>query len=336
MKTSMKFFNNDEGVSPIVATLVLIVVAIIGAAAVGLIMSSFSTNVGQQANSGNTVNSASGTISVAGSTSMQPVITTLGQWFTANNTGVKVNVAPGGSGVGYSSVEKGMADIGMISEGIISSQKASYPNLKAYQVGSSGVVFAYNGTYGAINGSVISTTDLACIFNGTTDTTKFSDPTNWGTETGVGRSDVSGTQDTAMAYLGLTTSTWKPKDSASGNGNVLAAIMDSKAHNTKIGILDSDYAFASSSKPTVLNIYDLGAGKTYTTNSTNVINEIKNNDNSYPAGLVRPLNLITNGPASTIQQQFIQFVQSPTAANQAVFSAAYQVHVSQINSAFLQ
>jgi len=36
MKTSMKFFNNDEGVSPIVATLVLIVVAIIGAAAVGL------------------------------------------------------------------------------------------------------------------------------------------------------------------------------------------------------------------------------------------------------------------------------------------------------------
>jgi len=52
MKTSMKFFNNDEGVSPIVATLVLIVVAIIGAAAVGLIMGTFSSQVSDQANAG--------------------------------------------------------------------------------------------------------------------------------------------------------------------------------------------------------------------------------------------------------------------------------------------
>ncbi len=40
--------KNNEAVSPIVATLVLIVVAIVGAAAVGLLMGSFSNNVADQ------------------------------------------------------------------------------------------------------------------------------------------------------------------------------------------------------------------------------------------------------------------------------------------------
>ncbi len=43
----MLFNKNDKAVSPVVATLVLIVVAIIGAAAVGALLGAFSGNVGQ-------------------------------------------------------------------------------------------------------------------------------------------------------------------------------------------------------------------------------------------------------------------------------------------------
>ncbi len=59
MKTMMKFFNNDEGISPIVATLVLIVVAIIGAAAVAMILGNFSGNVSNQVADSSNVTSKS-------------------------------------------------------------------------------------------------------------------------------------------------------------------------------------------------------------------------------------------------------------------------------------
>src|SRR5271157_3719245 len=117
-----RFFINDEGVSPIIATLVLIVVAIIGAAAVGLIMSNFSSSVSNQANAGNTASQSSTTLTVAGSGGMQPTIYQIAQWYNTNTTGVKADVIGGNTGVsdtgvGFMSVEKEIADIGMVNEG---------------------------------------------------------------------------------------------------------------------------------------------------------------------------------------------------------------------------
>jgi phosphate transport system substrate-binding protein len=322
--SNVKFLNNDEGVSPIVATLVLIVVAIVGAAAVGLIMGSFSSSVSQQANSGNTAASASTTINVAGSTSMQPVITTLAQWYNANNTGVKVNVVGGGSGAGYVSVGQGIADIGMISEAPAKSQLAKYPNLKAYQVGASGVVFAD----GSGTSSTITKAELVTLFSQATST--FSITTAGGktyTEV-VDRSDVSGTQDTAMAYLGITPGAGVT--AKSGNGGVEGEI---KNKANAIGILDSDYAFGASSTDAIAaqNIDD--GSSHYIATAANVLDEIKNNNGKYAPGLIRALNLITNGPASSINEGFIQFCQSPAVAG--VFTAANQVGVTSVNPAFL-
>jgi len=328
MKSNIKFFNNDEGVSPIIATLVLIVVAIIGAAAVGLIMSNFSSSVSQQANSGNTAGQASTTISVAGSTSMQPVITQIAAWYGSNNTGVKVNVAPGGSGVGYMSVEKNMADIGMISEGINSAQLTAYPNLKAYQVGASGVAFAYaTSSVGVTNPTPA---QLATLFSNTGLPVA-------GLTASVGRSDVSGTQDTAKAFLQSVTpgSTWAPTKLANGNGGVYTEIT---TNVNEIGILDSDYAFGKTGLTLVDFSGTLGIPAATPPSWANIQKEIQQNPSTptYPAGLVRPLNLITNGPASSMSLGFIQYCQAPTTVNQNVFAAADQVHISQVASAFLE
>ncbi len=108
--------KNNEAVSPIVATLVLIVVAIVGAAAVGLLMGSFSNNVADQANSGDVAGSASNTILIAGSTTLYPANVILAQDYSAAHQGVKVTVQEGGSDAGIVAAGNQVADIGASSK----------------------------------------------------------------------------------------------------------------------------------------------------------------------------------------------------------------------------
>src|SRR5208337_4860108 len=65
--------NNDTAISPIVATLVLIVVAVIGAVAVGTILGTFSSDVSKQANANGASSAAQTEILVAGSTTIDPI-----------------------------------------------------------------------------------------------------------------------------------------------------------------------------------------------------------------------------------------------------------------------
>src|ERR1700691_3077939 len=62
-----------HAVSPVVATLVLIVVAIVGAIAVGLIMSRVASDTSNQANVGNVKGNAQETLNIGGSTTIYPV-----------------------------------------------------------------------------------------------------------------------------------------------------------------------------------------------------------------------------------------------------------------------
>ncbi|MGB7993106.1 hypothetical protein, partial [Methanoregula sp.] len=63
----MAKMSNEVAVSPIVATLVLIVVAVIGAVAVGTIMGTFSTSVQKQANAQQAASASQTEILVDGS-----------------------------------------------------------------------------------------------------------------------------------------------------------------------------------------------------------------------------------------------------------------------------
>ena len=73
MYANMKRMNNDMAVSPIVATLVLIVVAVIGAVAVGTIMGTFSTSVSKNVNAQQASSASQSEILVAGSTTVDPI-----------------------------------------------------------------------------------------------------------------------------------------------------------------------------------------------------------------------------------------------------------------------
>ena|SRR5271157_4569366 len=106
--------HNRKAVSPVIATLVLIVIAIVGAVGVGLILSSVSTSVGKQANAGNAAGQSQSTLLIGGSTTVYPVTEAAKAAFEQQ---YKVNIidAQGGSDAGMQGVLSGALDIGAAS-----------------------------------------------------------------------------------------------------------------------------------------------------------------------------------------------------------------------------
>ena len=231
--------NNDMAVSPIVATLVLIVVAVIGAVAVGTIMGTFSTSVSKQANA-NQANSASQTeILVAGSTTVNPVTLAAGALYTAANPGIKITSQAIASGAGVQAVGNGVADIGAISEPVKDAWTQQFPNLQQYQIGEGAVVVITNNNHPAnAAGVALTYGDLQDAFDtaagfGTGSYTSthggnvldWAGPYNSSGQPTVGittviRADSSGTANTFYSYLGKTGNT--PQQFTAGNTNTTA------------------------------------------------------------------------------------------------------------------
>ena len=88
-----------------------------------------------------------GQISVAGSTTVQPLAQLLGEAFTAQNPDVKIDVQGGGSSVGVKSAGQGAADIGMASREIKDSELEEYADLNIF-------VIAYDGIAAVVHPDV--------------------------------------------------------------------------------------------------------------------------------------------------------------------------------------
>jgi len=85
--------------------------------------------------------SQSAKITIAGSTSVQPVAEKLAKAYMEKHPNVKITVQGGGSSVGIKSVQQGAADIGMSSKELSPEEKG---NLKEFMIGKDGIVIAVN------------------------------------------------------------------------------------------------------------------------------------------------------------------------------------------------
>ncbi len=83
----------------------------------------------------------SGTVEIAGSTSVQPLVEDLAKAFSAKYPDVKINIQGGGSSVGVSSAADGTADIGNVSRALKDAEKAE---LKDYTIALDGITVAVN------------------------------------------------------------------------------------------------------------------------------------------------------------------------------------------------
>ena len=288
---------NENAVSPIVATLVLIVVAVIGAVAVGTIMGAFSSDVSEQVNTGDISDSSSMEILIAGSTTVQPASELLAEAYMAKKPGVKISVQGGGSGAGVTSVGMGIVDIGSASRAVKDAELANYPNLQTHQIGGSAVVLICSE---GLSLTDVIKYDIMDVYTNGTSTNMSS------VETAYARAESSGTQDTFLEWLGIEEADLHGNVTrATGNAGVLAAVART---SDAIGFVDFGYTEgAAGIKIVDLDVYGQATSKT-------ILDALKGNETAYPNGLTRPLNYITNGnPSSLIVKDYINFARSPGA-----------------------
>jgi phosphate transport system substrate-binding protein len=251
--------NNESAVSPIVATLVLIVVAVIGAVAVGTIMGTFSTDVSKQTNAGNAAGASQTQIIVAGT--WVPILAekSIAADFERLNPGINVNVQDGGSQTGIQAPAMGIADIGAVSGPmVITSAQASnsndptFRNLYYTQVGGRGLVFIQDASGVAVPGNVVSAADLNAL---------YSNVASDGTEKGIANNFSAATNVTVEQYLpnrwnnqvvfnwsGLpaynSQNTNAPNAVVNNLGpDMLASVQAGSAAHPAFGYIDACYAF---------------------------------------------------------------------------------------------
>jgi phosphate transport system substrate-binding protein len=297
-------WEDTRAVSPIVATLVLVVVAITGAAAVGTIMGTFSSDVSEQSNTGELTDASSTEILIAGSTTVQPVSELLAEAYMDDHQGVKITVQGGGSGAGVSSAGMDIVDIGAASRDPKDPELEKYPKLQTYKIGGSAVVVIVNEASGDTQATKAEINDA--YVNDTFSPTNLSDITK-----AFKRAEESGTQDTFCGWIGNDTDDFHANvEGKTGNAGVLEAV---KTTPGSIGFVD--FGFADGVDEVTMLTLD-----GYNATEKNIKDQLKDttledlSDDKYPGGkhgLTRPLNYLTNGAPSSIEQGFIDFARSP-------------------------
>lgn len=109
-----QFLLDAKAISPAIATLILIVIAAVAAAGIGIIVQKAQTNTQGQVGSQDL--SVSGTINIKGSTTVMPITIDEAAAFQKLDPAVTINIGGGGSGYGFAAVDNKMVDIGEASD----------------------------------------------------------------------------------------------------------------------------------------------------------------------------------------------------------------------------
>ena len=114
-----------------------------GLIAAGVLVASLGlAGCGGKGGSADGAGAAGGTVTIAGSTSVQPLSEAMAEVYMENNADVTVEVQGGGSGQGIKSVEEKIADIGALSRAVKEEEKGSVA--EEYEIAKDGVAVVVN------------------------------------------------------------------------------------------------------------------------------------------------------------------------------------------------
>lgn len=225
------------------------------------------------------------TLTMAGSTTVQPLAERLAEAYTAEISNVRIDVQGGGSSVGVKAAGGQTADIGMASREVKESEFTEFPNIKVFVIARDGIAIVANENV-AVND--LSVEQIRQIFSG--------EITNWKDLGGVdaniivvSREEGSGTraafEEMVLGEGALIT------DSAilqPSNGSVRTTVSTTP---DAIGYLSFGYL-----DETVKAISVDGVAPT----------ESNASNGNYP--VVRPLNMITYGEPTGELKSFIDYI----------------------------
>ena len=243
----------------------------------------------------------SGTLTIAGSTSVQPFSEVLAEKFMAKNPNVQINVQGGGSSQGVEAAISGAAGIGSSSRDLKDEEK-SKANLVVSTIAIDGVSIAVNPANRVV---ALSTEQIKNIYLGNIKNWKEVGGAD-GTITVVSREDGSGTRDafdtlvmnkeTVIASAIVQNSTGAVRTTVAGDKNAIGYVSTSKV-NEEIKALVLDGIVA---------------------------NEANIKDGTYK--LQRPFIYITKEAPTGIAKAFIDFTLSAVGQKIIVEEGAYSVN----------
>jgi phosphate transport system substrate-binding protein len=230
---------------------------------------------------------SSETITIAGSTTIQPLAELFAEEFMAKNSNVRVDVQGGGSSVGVKAAGQKTADIGMASREIKDSEMTEFPEIKVFVIARDGIAIVANADVAVDN---LTIEQIKGIFGGTI--------TNWKEVGGadaniivVSREEGSGTrsafEEMVLGEEVLMTETAILQPS---NGSIRTTVSTTP---NAVGYLSFGYL-----DDTVKAISVEGVAPT----------EENASNGSYP--VVRPLNMITFGEPQGIVKSFLDYILS--------------------------
>ena len=232
--------------------------------------------------------SLSGSISLAGSTTVQPLAEKLSEAFGTQYPQVKIDVQGGGSSVGVKSAGQGTVDVGMASREVKDSEMAEFADLIVHRIAVDGVAIVANSGV-AING--LTSEQVQAIFAG--------EITSWSEVGGpdapftvVAREEGSGTRDFFQEhFMGADKAIVDTAILQPSNGALRTTVGTTP---NSIGFLSFGYLDGSVK---ALDIDGVAATE------ANIRNE------TYSAW--RYLNLLTRGEPSGLVKAWLDYIASP-------------------------
>lgn len=264
------------------STLVLVVVAVVVALLTAGVMTLVLDNEASESET---------EITVAGSTTIQPIMNSWKEQYERETVGVTITVTGGGSGAGISQVGQGMVDIGMSSRDLKAEELESFPDLVTHVIGKDGVAVIVGSGAGVSN---LTMDQIRQIFAG--------EITNWNEVGGNNgeivvytRDESSGTRDCFESVVMGDSEITDSANQVASNG-----AMKSSVENNPYGIGYISFGYLDGLSGAQAVSVD-GVEPTV----DNVLSE------EYP--IQRSLILVTNGEPTGWTAAFLEWVLQPTA-----------------------
>jgi phosphate transport system substrate-binding protein len=243
----------------------------------------------------------SGTLQIAGSTTVQPLAESLAEAFTAANADVTIEVQGGGSSVGVTAAGENTVDIGMASRNVKDSEFETFAELQVHTIAFDGIAIVTNPD---LELPSLTIEQVQQIFAG--EITNYADVGGPDAEiVVVSREEGSGTraafEELVMEYNDAEAPITETALLQQSNGQVRTTVAETP--NTiaylSFGFLDESVSTVAIDgvEPTVANV--------------------KNGSYS----IFRPLNMLTNGDPGELAQAFLDFILG--ADGQAIVAEEY-------------
>jgi phosphate transport system substrate-binding protein len=231
-----------------------------------------------------------GELTLAGSSTIQPVAEVLGQEFEQLHPEARINVQGGGSAVGITAPQSGLADIGMVSRALHADEAQKLIPTTFAVDGIALIVHASNPLSGLSRQHVID------VYTGKI--------TNWrtlGWEDArivvVNKEEGRGTLELFAQYFGLTGKFVRDAVIIGPNGQAIATVAGNPQAIAYVSIGSAEVAAAQGTPIKLLALDGVAATGANVKNRT--------------YGLLRPLNFVTVGPPQGLAKVFLDFVLTP-------------------------